>query len=79
MQVNIHYKCFRFQLSMKYVDKCPRNQTEVDEAAARLGCGTDKYGNNQYICLPNTEKTSLVEICYDEIMGIIEKGMSEKI
>lgn len=56
------------------VKSCPRNQTDFDEAAKRLGCGNDLYGNNQYMCLPNVEKTALVEFCHDDIMGIQEKG-----
>nr|XP_022291495.1 uncharacterized protein LOC111102868 isoform X1 [Crassostrea virginica] len=59
---------------MTSVTSCPKNSTEVSEAAIRLGCGTDKYSNNQYVCLPNTEKTSLVEMCYNGVMGFYEKG-----
>ena len=51
-----------------------KNQTEVDEAGTRLGCGQDKYGHSQYMCLPNAEKTSLVEFCYNGVMGIVFKG-----
>nr|XP_022291496.1 uncharacterized protein LOC111102868 isoform X2 [Crassostrea virginica] len=58
---------------MTSVTSCPKNSTEVSEAAIRLGCGTDKYSNNQYVCLPNTEKTSLVEMCYNGVMGFYEK------
>lgn len=62
---------------MTYVNECPKNQTETNRAASKLGCGFDKYGNNQYICLPNNKKTSLVEICYNGVMGTNEKGMSK--
>ncbi|XP_062590500.1 uncharacterized protein LOC134252078, partial [Saccostrea cucullata] len=57
-----------------FVDSCPPNLTEVIKASSRLGCGVDKYGNNQYMCLPNIEKTGLVEFCHNGIMGLIEKG-----
>ena len=50
------------------------NQTDFDEASKRLGCGNDLYGNNQYMCLPNVEKTALIEFCHDDIMGIHEEG-----
>nr|XP_022290155.1 uncharacterized protein LOC111101829 [Crassostrea virginica] len=53
---------------------CPKTQEEVKHASNRLGCGNDQYGNNQYMCLPNVEKTSLVEFCHDGIMGIQEEG-----
>ncbi|XP_062575803.1 uncharacterized protein LOC134237683, partial [Saccostrea cucullata] len=58
----------------KTVDTCPRNRTETVEASIRLGCGRDKYGNDQYMCLPNLETTSLVEFCHNGIMGFIESG-----
>ncbi|XP_062610390.1 uncharacterized protein LOC134272157, partial [Saccostrea cucullata] len=57
-----------------FVDSCPQNLTEAINASTRLGCGRDKYNNDQYICLPNIEKTGLVEFCHDGIMGIIQKG-----
>lgn len=44
------------------------------QASKRLRCGDDIYGNNQYLCLPNKNKTSLVEICFQGVMGIVEKG-----
>ena len=53
---------------------CPRNQTEVKRASDILGCGSDVYGNNQYLCLPNAEKTSLVQFCVEGLMGMMEKG-----
>lgn len=59
---------------MAFVDFCPTTISEVVKASQRLGCKHDRYGNNQYICVPNTEKTSLVELCYDGIMGIVQKG-----
>lgn len=53
---------------------CPTKIDEVLSAKERLGCGNDIYGNSQYICLPNKEKTQLEEVCRDGIMGMIEKG-----
>lgn len=63
---------------MGFVSECPKSQTEVGLASKRLGCDSDKYGNNQYICAPNDSKTSLVEICIDGIMGIQNKGNWKK-
>ncbi|XP_022290643.2 uncharacterized protein LOC111102267 isoform X2 [Crassostrea virginica] len=59
---------------MGRVNGCPRNSTDVVTASSRLGCGTDDYGNSQYMCLPNVQKTSLVEFCYGDVMGMQEKG-----
>ena len=53
---------------------CPRNQTVVERASKILGCGSDEYGNNQYLCLPNAKKTSLVQFCVDGLMEMKEKG-----
>ena len=60
---------------MSTVNKCPNTLNEVEKASKRLQCGKDVFGKSQYMCLPNTEKTSLIEFCYDGIMGIKEKGL----
>lgn len=60
---------------MARVDVCPKNLTDVIEASKKLGCGNDAYGNNQYLCLPNVNKTSLVEFCYNGTIGFQEKGI----
>lgn len=59
---------------MNQVDSCPDSEQQVIQASKNLGCGVDKYGNNQYICVPNLELTNLVEFCYDQTMGIQEGG-----
>lgn len=59
---------------MAFVDKCPGSKEEINEASIRLKCGNDEYGNNQYLCVPNAEKTSLVEFCYSGLMGWQKKG-----
>lgn len=59
---------------MPFVTTCPSNLTEKLLASDRLGCKNDLYGNNRYMCAPNEAKTSLVEICIDGIMGILEEG-----
>lgn len=66
---------FSFSLQdMALVDLCPNNSTTVTEASKSLGCGHDEYGNSQYLCLPNANLSSLVEFCYDGIMGLQDKG-----
>lgn len=59
---------------MEYVDACPKTLTEIKRASKKLQCKNDTYGNNQYMCLPNEQKSSLVQFCYEGIMGIELKG-----
>lgn len=59
---------------MHIIDDCPQTQSEVDKASIRRGCGNDSYGNNQYMCLPNKNKTSLIEFCLNGVMGAETKG-----
>ncbi|XP_062573898.1 uncharacterized protein LOC134235767, partial [Saccostrea cucullata] len=56
------------------VDSCPTNKTEFISAATRLNCSEDKYGRNQYTCVPNEVISALVEFCYSKIVGIYQKG-----
>lgn len=63
---------------MFFVDNCPTNQAEIAEASKRLECKNDTYGNNQYICVPNLKISSLVEFCFDGIMGIHKKSTLQK-
>lgn len=57
---------------MTLVNVCPNTEHDILHASKRLGCGND--GNNQYMCIPNREKTSLVELCFQGVMGIVQKG-----
>lgn len=59
---------------MVLVSVCPKNLQGIKEASNRLGCGNDRNGNNQYLCLPNKEKTSLVELCFNGTMEMVEMG-----
>lgn len=59
---------------MALVLECPKNKMEVGNASQKLGCCVDKYGNIQYLCLPKKDKTSLVKLCIDRVMGIQDKG-----
>nr|XP_022293959.1 uncharacterized protein LOC111104349 isoform X3 [Crassostrea virginica] len=59
---------------MAMIDACPKNLDEIKNASANLECGFDRFGNSQYVCLPNTEKSSLIEFCYEGLMGLKEKG-----
>ncbi|XP_078315660.1 uncharacterized protein LOC111104349 [Crassostrea virginica] len=59
---------------MAMIDACPKNLDEIRNASAKLECGLDRFGNSQYVCLPNAEKSSLIEFCYKGLMGLKEKG-----
>ncbi|XP_062609906.1 uncharacterized protein LOC134271712 isoform X2 [Saccostrea cucullata] len=56
------------------VNSCPLNETEFNESAKRLNCSVDENGRSQYTCVPNTNKTALVEFCYKFTVGLYEKG-----
>lgn len=66
--------CYLSLKIMFAVNKCPDTFKEVEEASKRIGCGKDMFGKNQYMCLPDVDKTSLYEFCHGGIMGIKEKG-----
>lgn len=59
---------------MEYVKACPKTLTEIRRESERLKCKNDTYGNSQYMCLPNEEKSSLIQFCYEGKMGIELKG-----
>lgn len=59
---------------MASVNICPKTETEVLIASRRLGCNNHTNDRDPYMCIPNKEKTSLVEFCYNSVMGIHEKG-----
>lgn len=59
---------------MASVNVCPTTKEEVNIAAKRNGCRNGTNGRSSYMCIPNKEKTTLVEFCYNENIGIHEKG-----
>lgn len=63
-----------FFSEMTLVNECPKNENETIQASKKLNCGLDEFDNNQYLCLPHVNKTSLVEFCFNGTMGIQEKG-----
>ena len=62
-------------MQMNPVNICPKTTEEVHKSSRMLNCSKDEYGNNQYLCLPNVEKTSLVEFCHTGTMGLQPDGM----
>lgn len=59
---------------MANVKVCPKTEQDIETASIKLKCKDDRYGNNQYMCIPNKEKTSLVEFCHNGEMGAVEEG-----
>lgn len=59
---------------MTLVNECPKNENETIQASKKLNCGLDEYDNNQYLCLPHVNKTSLVEFCFNGSLGYRDKG-----
>ncbi|XP_056015438.1 uncharacterized protein LOC125676813 isoform X2 [Ostrea edulis] len=57
------------------VASCPLNETEFTTAATRLNCTEDKYGRNQYTCVPKLDLSAIVEFCYRYTVGIYPKGI----
>nr|XP_034333498.1 uncharacterized protein LOC117691479 isoform X1 [Crassostrea gigas] len=77
----IMFLLYTFVLPVHHIDPvmalanfCPKNEHDVAQASKRLGCSNDTFGNHQYMCLPNKNKTSLVEFCFQGTMGMVEKG-----
>lgn len=70
----IYLFLYLFSSDLTLVNVCPNTEHDNIQASRRLGCGNDRYGNNQYMCIPNKKKTSLVEFCFQGVMGIVQKG-----
>ena len=58
----------------RIVHECSTTEDEVNLARIEMGCGSDEYENNQYMCLPHEGLEYLVEFCYRWVMGIQEQG-----
>ncbi|XP_062571010.1 uncharacterized protein LOC134233029 [Saccostrea cucullata] len=64
----------KYRFRVNKVDSCPSANNTWYEAGVRLNCSHDVHNRLQYLCIPNQEKTTLLEFCYDKIMGLYEKG-----
>lgn len=69
----IHSECNNLR-SYNYpvykTDSCPGNQTEWNKRSSVLNCTK----HNGYMCLPNRDKTELLEFCYIKPKQTIPKG-----
>ncbi|XP_062577819.1 uncharacterized protein LOC134239672 [Saccostrea cucullata] len=64
----------QYRFPVHEVNSCPKNRSEWYTAGARLNCSYDGNNTLQYLCIPNKNITTLLEFCYDRIMGFNEKG-----
>lgn len=90
LSLSLSLSCFLnsiigYNMSSKYrfpvhsVKSCPIDAKTWDEAAMRRNCSLDldpKVTRNRYQCVPDAEKNSLLEFCYDEPRPLVEKGIS---
>lgn len=69
----IHSECHdlrNYSFPVYKTDSCPGNQIEWNKRSSVLNC--TKY--NGYMCLPNKDKTKLLEFCYTKPKITIPKG-----
>ncbi|XP_061190276.1 uncharacterized protein LOC133198150 [Saccostrea echinata] len=64
----------RYRFPVTNVDYCPTTIDSRNSAADRLKCPLDQNKNPSYFCVPNQEKTTLLEFCYDEFLGLVQNG-----
>ncbi|XP_065925447.1 uncharacterized protein [Magallana gigas] len=59
----LHYECRLldgYEFPVYSTELCPRNQSEWNKRSSAINC-TD---NNGYMCIPNDDRTQLLEFCY---------------
>ncbi|XP_062603879.1 uncharacterized protein LOC134265676 [Saccostrea cucullata] len=56
------------------VDSCPSTLDSRNSAAERLNCSLYENKNPSYFCVPNQDKTALLEFCYGEFFGLVQNG-----
>ena len=69
---------FQKMWKRRLVHECPKTEDKVNLSRIEMGCGSDEYGNNQYMCLPHEDLGYLVEFCYRRAMGIQEEGKTKQ-
>ncbi|XP_062604362.1 uncharacterized protein LOC134266133 [Saccostrea cucullata] len=56
------------------VNECPDDEFSWQKASKRLNCSSDSSLKYRYHCVSNTQRTSLVEFCYDATRPLVQKG-----
>lgn len=59
-----------YEFPIYSTESCPRNQSEWNKRSSAINC-TD---NNGYMCIPNDDRTQLLEFCYIYPRILITKG-----
>ncbi|XP_078322460.1 uncharacterized protein LOC144622056 isoform X2 [Crassostrea virginica] len=54
------------------VTSCPANAGDWKQAAKQRNCNLTGV-RNTYLCLPNQEKTTILEFCYDEVRPMVQE------
>nr|XP_022291880.1 uncharacterized protein LOC111103131 isoform X2 [Crassostrea virginica] len=57
------------------VTSCPANAVDWKQAAMQRNCSLTGV-RNTYMCLPNQEKTTLLEFCYDEVRPMVQEELA---
>ncbi|XP_056015075.1 uncharacterized protein LOC125676208 [Ostrea edulis] len=55
-------------------DSCPRNRTEFTDSATRLNCSVYENGRSRYVCVPNIQKSAIVEFCNKNAARVFKQG-----
>ncbi|XP_061176059.1 serine/threonine-protein phosphatase 6 regulatory ankyrin repeat subunit A-like [Saccostrea echinata] len=63
----------RYRYPVFPVTSCPLNTTDWNSSARRRNCSLDDV-RNRYLCVPNQQKSVLLEFCYDEVRPMVQKG-----
>lgn len=56
-------------------ESCPRNQSEWNKRSSAINCTND----NGYMCIPNDDRTQLLEFCYIYPRILITKGNEDPV
>lgn len=67
---NFQKKLDGYEFPVYSTEFCPRNQTEWDERSSAINCNK----TNGYMCLPNEQRTELIEFCYGDPITWVQEG-----
>lgn len=59
-----------YEFPVYSIESCPRNQSEWNKRSSAINCTKD----NGYMCIPNDDRTQLLEFCYIHPRILITKG-----
>lgn len=69
-----HNQSPAYRFPVTRVSACPQDSTAWKLASERRNCTQDESSRNRYICVPNENKTHLLEFCYDQIRPRVQEG-----